>query len=76
MPADTLCPIIFGRNFLSDIGAYVDFKKEIVSLKLGEQKRSSTFPNLKTGLHKYKKKTKRKLLRKWQLFSLVIKKKK
>ena len=39
MPADTLCPIIFGRNFLSDVGAKVDFKKEIVSLKIGEAKK-------------------------------------
>ena len=71
MPTDTLCPVIFRRNFLNDIGAKVDFKKEIVSLKLGELKRkkNSTFPNLKKDLYKYKEKRKTKLLKKWQLYS-------
>ena len=36
MPTDTLCPIVFRRNFLNDIGAKVDFRQEIVSLKLGD----------------------------------------
>ena len=47
MPTDTLCPIIFGRNFLNDIGAKVDFKKEIVSLKLGEAEKEFHFSKFK-----------------------------
>ena len=47
MPADTLCPIIFGRNFLSDIGATVDFKKEVVSLKLGKAEKEFYFSKFK-----------------------------
>lgn len=47
MPADTLCPIIFGRNFLGYIGAYVNFKKEIVSLKLGGTENKFHFSKFK-----------------------------
>ena len=47
MPTDNLCPIIFGRNLLNDIGAKVDFKKEIVSLKLGEAEKEFHFYKLK-----------------------------
>src|SRR3954470_15793258 len=47
MPIDTLCPIIFGRNVLSDIGATVDFKKEVVSLKLGKAKKKFHFSKFK-----------------------------
>ena len=47
MPTDTLCPIIFGRIFLNDIGAKVDFKKEIVSLKLGEAEKEIHFSKFK-----------------------------
>ena len=36
-------PVIFGRNFLNDIGAKVDFKKEIVSLKLGKAEKEFHF---------------------------------
>src|SRR3954463_7763272 len=44
---ETLCPIIFGRNFLSDIGATVDFKKEVVSLKLGKAEKEFHFYKFK-----------------------------
>ena len=47
MPADTLCPIIYVRNFLGDIGAYVNFKKEIVSLKLGGMENKFHFSKFK-----------------------------
>ena len=47
IPADTLFPIIFGRNFLGYIGAYVNFKKEIVSLKLGGMEKKFHFSKFK-----------------------------
>ena len=50
MPTDTLCRVIFGRNFLNDIGAKVDFKKEIVSLKLGEAEKEFHFSKFKDRL--------------------------
>src|SRR3954470_12699497 len=65
MPADTLFPFIFGRNFLSDVGATVDLKRRLYLLCLGTWKKNSTYPNLKTNLYLYKKKRKRKLLRRW-----------
>lgn len=34
---DDLCPIIFGRPFLNTTGARIDCKKEIVSLRFGEE---------------------------------------
>ena len=43
MPADTLCPIIFGRNFLSDVGSYVDLKRRLCLLSLGSGKRIPLF---------------------------------
>src|SRR4051812_21670625 len=47
MLADTLCRIIFGRNFLSDIGTTVDFKNEVVSLKLGKAEKEFHFYKFK-----------------------------
>ena len=47
MPSDTLWPIILRRNFLSDVGATVDFKKEVVSLKLGKAEKSFHFSKFK-----------------------------
>ena len=47
MSADTLCQIIFGRNFSSDVGATVDFKKEVVSMKLGKVEKEFHFSKFK-----------------------------
>ena len=47
MPTDTLCPVIFVRNFLNHIGPKVDFKKEIVSLNLGETENEIYFSKFK-----------------------------
>ena len=68
MSADTLFPIIFGRNFLGDIGAYVNFKKEIASLKLGGTENKFHFSKFKTGLQKYKKRGNKKACQKsWDI---------
>jgi hypothetical protein len=38
MPIDDDCPIIFGRTFLSTAGATIDYKKETITLKFGEER--------------------------------------
>jgi hypothetical protein len=43
MPIDSHCPIIFGRTFLSTIGANIDCRKETISLKFGEELMSFHF---------------------------------
>ena len=36
VPVDPFCPIIFGRYFLRTIKAYMDCRREIITLRLGE----------------------------------------
>ena len=63
MPTDTLCPIVFGRNFLNDIGAKVDFRQEIISLKLGKAKKKFHFSKFKdTPFQKQEEKEKEKTI--------------
>lgn len=50
IPEDDFCPIIFGRPFMNTVGAQIDYKKEIVSLCYGEEKREFHFSRFKNHL--------------------------
>ena len=47
IPEDDICPIIFGRPFLNTAGASIDCKREVVSLKYGEEVREFHFSRFK-----------------------------
>ena len=50
-PQDSFCPIIFGRPFLNTINAKIDFKKNIVSIGLGDMSHDFNFAKIHRQPH-------------------------
>ena len=50
-PQDNFCPIIFGRPFLNTVNANIDFKKDIVTICLGDMSHEFNFAKFRRQPH-------------------------
>ena len=42
-PKDSFCPIIFGRPFLNTVNARIDYKKDVITIGLGDMSHEFNF---------------------------------